>query len=79
MSESASPVRLPTSLRKLIYDEVDATTTYLGFAPPGAATNQDVWMIQRLTFNGPDITVEFADGNAEFDNVWNNRASLNYS
>lgn len=79
MSESASPVRLPTSLRKLIYDEVDATTTYLGFAAPGALTSASVWLIQRLTFTGPDILMEFADGNAEFDNVWDNRASLSYS
>jgi hypothetical protein len=63
----------------MLYDEVDATTTYIGFAPPGGATSAAVWMIERLTFSGSDITIEFADGNAEFDNVWNDRASLSYS
>lgn len=79
MGESAAPVRLPTTFRKLLYDEVDATTTYIGFAAPGTATSAAGWMIERLTFTGPDIAIDFADGNAEFDNVWDNRASLSYS
>jgi hypothetical protein len=79
MAESASPVRHPTTLRKMIYDEVDATTTYIGFAPAGAALSAAVWLIQRLTTSGPDTTLEFADGNAEFDNIWNDRAGLSYS
>lgn len=60
-------------------DEVDATLTYVGKANPGSDTDQNVWQIQRILVVGSETVIEFADGNAEFDNVWDNRASLTYS
>lgn len=60
-------------------DEASATITYVGKAATGSATSAAVWQIQRLTDTGSGLTVEWADGNDSFDNVWDNRASLSYS
>ena len=62
------------------YDFVDATTSYLGESFPGTATSAAAWRIQRFTFDvSGDVTIEWADGNAIMDNVWDNRAALSYS
>ena len=56
------------------------TTAYLGQAAPGTATSAASWRIQKLVFGGDgDVTTTWADGNAYFDNVWDDRASLSYS
>jgi hypothetical protein len=62
------------------YDQVDASTAYLGEADVGSAESSAVWRIQRLSFTvDGDLSVVFADANANFDNVWANRLSLSYS
>ncbi len=53
------------------------TYTYIGHALPGAATSAASWRVKRLT--NADATVLWADGNGNFDNIWDNRASLSYS
>lgn len=59
-------------------DEASATVTYIGRCAPGTATSENKWQIQKIdTTSGTSIT--FADGNDEFDNVWDDRASLSYS
>lgn len=78
--ESHTPVRLPGDLKSLRLDVVDATTTYAGKAAAGSATSAGVWQVFRMTNGaGGDLTIEWADGDCEFDNVWDNRASLSYS
>lgn len=64
------------------YDQDAATPTfaYLGKAQVGTATSAATWQIQKLTFGTDgDVTITWADGNASFDNIWDNRASLSYS
>lgn len=67
------------SLYTVRIDEVDATTTYFGFAAVGSSTASAVWRIKRMTVSGTVTSILFADGNSNFDNVWDNRASLSYS
>jgi hypothetical protein len=56
------------------------TVAYMGQATPGTATSAASWRIQKLVFGGDgDVTTTWADGNASFDNVWDDRASLTYS
>jgi hypothetical protein len=74
---SAYPITFPSYSKR--YDQVDSTTAYLGNAAVGASESASVWQIQRLTFSGDNVTVQYADGNASFDNNWSNRASLSYS
>ena len=53
---------------------------YVGWAAPGTATSASTWRIMKVTWSGSNPTnVKWADGDAKFDNVWDNRASYSYS
>lgn len=53
---------------------------YIGKAQPGTAKSAALWQIQKLTYDGNNVTdVQWADGDTDYDNVWNNRDSLSYS
>lgn len=62
-----------------IRTEETGSTSYYGSAAPGTAAATAAWRICRITETDTTQTVEWADGNANFDNVWANRASLSYS
>lgn len=61
---------------------IDSTTTanmvYVGKAVPGTSVSAPFWQIKLLNKTSGLITT-FADGDANFDNIWANRASLTYS
>ncbi len=62
------------------YDAVSSVLAYVGKRGAGALSSAAVWQIKRLTFNvAGDVVTEVADGNLNFDNVWDDRASLTYS
>lgn len=66
----------------ILYDQDAATPTqgYHGLAYPGADKAAAVWQIKLVTYGADgDVSVTWADGNAAFDNIWDNRASLSYS
>lgn len=48
---------------------------YFGYASPGTASSAASWKIKRMDSNG---IITWADGNASFDNVWDNHSSLTY-
>ncbi len=52
--------------------------TYIGNAVIGSATSAAVWQIKRLDATAGLIKL-WADGNDNYDNIWDNRASLSYS
>lgn len=61
---------------------VDDTTTvdtiYIGYAEIGSSEASAVWRIKKIdTVTGADTT--WADGNDNFDNIWDDRAILVYS
>lgn len=60
-------------------DEASSTITYLGFAVPGTLDSAALWQIRKITVSGTITTQQLADGNANFDNIWDNRAALSYS
>jgi hypothetical protein len=60
-------------------DEVSATLTYIGEAPTGASPSQAVWRISRLQILGAETIIQYANGNTNWDNKWDDRASLTYS
>jgi hypothetical protein len=66
----------PTAIR---LDEASTTITYVGEAKVGTTEASAKWRIFRLTDSSGDLTIEYADGDDKFDNVWANRASLSYS
>lgn len=73
---AANPLPAAAPSYALRYDE-GATYTYVGEAVTGTATASAIWRVKRLT--NADNTVVWADGDASFDNIWDNRASLSYS
>jgi len=58
-------------------DEPDANTTYIGFAPRGDATSASTWLIKKISVSGTVTTTAWAS--TEFDQVWDDRASLTYT
>ena len=54
--------------------------TYIGYCEQlGVMTSQPKWMIIRITEAAGVVTPEYAGGNARFEHVWDDRASLIYS
>ena len=63
-----------------MYDQVGATIAYIGKANAGTTTSAAAWQVRRLTFNAEgDVITAYADGDGNFDNVWDDRATLTYS
>ena len=62
-------------------DFVGSSLVYRGWAVPGSATSAPSWRIRRTRFIGAegDVIHDWADGNASFDNIWDDRASLTYN
>ena len=77
--------RLRTDLEVQYNKLVDAESnfTYIGEAVPGSTTDAAVWRIKRVEevsgVGGDDYNILWADGTADFDKVWNNRATFSYS
>lgn len=59
-------------------DEVSSTLSYIGKAPIGSATSSPVWQIAKLDSTAGLIKT-WADSNANYDNVWDDRVSLSYA
>lgn len=64
---------------QLAVDSGDSTITYIGKAVAGSTSSSAVWRINRMTDTSGDLSIQFADGDSNFDNVWDNRESLSYS
>ena len=60
-------------------DESKPNVVYYGYAAIGSAIDAPVWAIQRVTRANDIIVYEWADGNENYDNVWENRYMLDYS
>jgi len=64
---------------ELSYDGSD-NIEYVGLAEAGTQTSEAKWQIKKLVYSGGNLVqVLFADGDTNFDNIWDNRASLSYS
>lgn len=63
----------------LIDDTTTANMTYIGKADVGSATSSAVWRIARCDITSGTNVITYADGNGNFDNVWDDRSSLSYS
>lgn len=61
-------------------DFINDNLLYRGEAEVGSATSSPVWRIKKVILgNDGDVSETWADGNANFDNIWDNRVSLSYS
>lgn len=59
-------------------DDVGGGVIYYGFALPASLESAPAWRIMQETSVGADSTFKWADGNKDFDNVWDDRESLSY-
>ena len=76
--------QVPTEEEVAYTEEVDFVgedLVYRGWANPGTVSSQPLWRIRRTRFIGADSDVihDWADGNGNFDNIWDDRASKPYS
>ena len=60
--------------------EVDdaGTYVYVGYAIPGSPTSSAVWKIKRIKTTNV-VEILYADGDAAYNNIWNDRSSLTYN
>jgi len=56
-------------------DEASSDVTYIGEAPTGTAGSASSWRLRKMIVSGAVTTVLWADGNENFDNVWDDRAT----
>lgn len=72
-SSSAYDIRLD--------DTTTANVTYIGKAAltgSAIATSSAVWQVQKID-ETTGMIITWADGDASFNNIWDNRASLTYA
>lgn len=62
----------------LLVDGVSSSEVYVGEASSKSSTADPVWSIFKVVVSGTLVSIKFADGNADYDNVWDDRASLTY-
>ena len=63
-------------------DEVEGEITYVGKAIPGSATSASVWQICKIDesgTNGVELIITWAEGNKNFDKIWDDRTTYTYS
>jgi len=76
---TGSPIAVVSEPYAIRLDDVGSGVTYVGYALPGTATSVASWQVKRLTETSGDCVVEWADGDADFNNIWDDRAGLSYS
>jgi hypothetical protein len=59
-------------------DDSASPVLYMGWALPGSLESEAKWRICKVdTSSG--VSMKYADGNINFDNIWENRVGLSYS
>ena len=59
-------------------DESQPNVVYKGYAVPNAKASQPLWAIQKISRVDNQIIYEWADGDENYDNIWDNRYELQY-
>jgi hypothetical protein len=59
-------------------DFVGEDVIYKGEAEAGSLTSSPLWRIRKITIVNDDISETWANGNTDFDKVWDDRYTLNY-
>ena len=60
--------------------DVDGNPIYIGKSDVGTLKSLPLWQIRKLTYSsGNLVDIQYADGDRNFDNIWDNRVTLSYS
>ena len=62
----------------LMLEDTGTGITYVGTAPTGSSLSAPVWKIKQILTSGLVLRILWADGDSQYDNIWDNRASLIY-
>ncbi len=65
--------------RNIRFDEPDVDTTYIGEAAIGITDSQPFWRIRKFSKIGTITKMQWADGDTNFDNIWDDHTTLTYS
>jgi len=64
----------------LIAYNTDGNPEYVGEADAGTSSDATGWRIKKITYeDGNPTNVEWADGNTNNDNIWDDREDYTYS
>lgn len=61
----------------LVDDTSEANIVYVGVAPVGSEKDQPVWQIKKIDLTS-GASIYFANARPSYENIWDNRLSLNY-
>lgn len=78
VSQGTTPWIASSGLYNVFLDEASATITYVGEALPGTAGSASTWRIKKLDSTS-GLVITWADGDSDFDKIWDDRASYTYS
>jgi hypothetical protein len=74
-----TPVITDSQIYAKRVDFINDNLLYKGEAIVGTAPSASSWRIVRITIgNDGDVTNEWANGNTNFNNIWNDRTGLTY-
>lgn len=74
----AAPLAITEAELSQRVDDLD-TTMYVGKATTGTSDSSSLWKIKKITFSGSEIITKWANGNSNYTNSWDARASYSYS
>ena len=66
-------------LEPIFIDESNPNVIYKGWARVVGIGSEPIWAIQKISQVDDIISHEWADGNQEYDNIWDNRLQLSYA
>lgn len=80
ISTIVDKVRMEVELldEPLVYDDTNPNVIYKGYAVPSSSVANPVWAIQKTMQTPMQTITVWADGDKNFDNVWNDRMTLIY-
>lgn len=61
-----------------LVDDAGANT-YVGIGLVSVSTNTIGWKIKRINESGTNTIISWADGSTDFDKIWTDRATYDYS
>lgn len=76
-AQGARPYYDADALLAVRLDVASPTVSYYGRAESGSLTSAAVWQIKRIDTSA-GLVIDWADGNAYYNNVWDDRATLTY-
>ena len=60
-------------------DEVNDNLVYEGYAEAGTTNSSALWAIRKISKSDAITSTTWADGDINYDNIWDDRATLTYS